>query len=74
MAQAIRINPKKLLHSKWTAAEPQNLEKHWLVTEVCCDDAGVVRTCMLEAVHSGREIQLDWRDLKNAAHWKIGWQ
>ena len=29
-----RINPAKLLHSKWTAVEPKNKEKHFLVVEV----------------------------------------
>ncbi|MDH3987431.1 MAG: TIGR02450 family Trp-rich protein, partial [Gammaproteobacteria bacterium] len=29
-----KINPKKLLKSKWTAAEPKNREKHFMVTEV----------------------------------------
>ncbi|NLZ79547.1 MAG: TIGR02450 family Trp-rich protein, partial [Gammaproteobacteria bacterium] len=27
-----RINPKKLLHSKWTAVSPVNKEKHFMVT------------------------------------------
>ena len=69
-----RVNPKKLLQSKWTAAEPRHREKHWLVTKVQHDDAGVVQTCILEAVHSRREIELDWRDLKDAARWRVGWQ
>ena len=68
-----RVNPKKLLQSKWTAAEPQNREKHWLVIEVLCDDAGVAQTCILEAVHSRREIEFDWRELKNSTRWRIGW-
>lgn len=54
-----RVNPKKLLQSKWTASAPRNREKHWLVTEVRCDDAGVPQTCILQAVHSYREIELD---------------
>jgi hypothetical protein len=28
------LSPKKLLHSKWTAVEPRNKEKHFLVTKV----------------------------------------
>jgi len=31
-----RINPKKLQHSKWTAVQPRNKEKHFLVTAVRC--------------------------------------
>ena len=69
-----RVNPKKLLRSKWTATEPRNREKHGLVTEVRCNDAGVPRSCILEAVCSRREIELNWRELKDAGSWKIGWQ
>ncbi|MGI9331328.1 MAG: TIGR02450 family Trp-rich protein [Gammaproteobacteria bacterium] len=69
-----RINPKKLLQSKWTAVTPLNKEKHFLVTGVVCDEAGVARSCILEAVHSQRETELDWRELKNAEQWLMGWQ
>ena len=37
-----RINPAKLLLSKWTAARPRNKEKHFLVTELFRDDEGTV--------------------------------
>jgi len=69
-----RINPKKLQHSKWTAVQPRNQEKHFLVTAVRCDAAGTPQTCILEAVHSQREIPLDWRELKDAGQWQMGWQ
>jgi tryptophan-rich hypothetical protein len=69
-----RINPKKLLHSKWTAVNPQNREKHFVVTEVQRDDSDRVMLCILEAVHSHREVEIDWRMLRDPAHWKIGWQ
>ena len=68
------VNPKKLHQSKWTAVEPRNKEKHFLVTEVCVDAAGLPVTCILEAVHSHREIELDWRELKDSGHWLVGWQ
>jgi hypothetical protein len=29
-----KINPKKLLNSKWTAVEPKKGERHFMVTEV----------------------------------------
>ena len=69
-----RVNPKKLLNGKWTAAKPKNREKHWLVTDVHCDAAGVPQRCTLEAVHSRREIEIDWRELKDAERWRLGWQ
>lgn len=40
-----KINPKKLLHSKWTAVSPVNKEKHFLVTEMEFDEAGQVLLC-----------------------------
>ncbi len=69
-----QINPKKLLHSKWTAVSPANKEKHFLVTELKFDEAGDVVYCLLEAVISNREIPIDWHELKNSAHWRQGWQ
>lgn len=69
-----QINPKKLLHSKWTAVSPANKEKHFLLTELKFDEAGDVIHCLLEAVISNREIPIDWHELKNSAHWRQGWQ
>ncbi|HKM37854.1 MAG TPA: TIGR02450 family Trp-rich protein [Thiopseudomonas sp.] len=69
-----QINPKKLLHSKWTAVRPVNKEKHFLVTELKFDEEGNVIHCLLEAVISNREEAIDWQDLKNTEHWRQGWQ
>jgi tryptophan-rich hypothetical protein len=68
-----RVGSKKLQQSKWTAIEPRDKEKHFLVTEVRCDVDGNPQTCILEAVHSHREIELDWRELKDAGRWLMGW-
>jgi tryptophan-rich hypothetical protein len=67
------LNPNKLLHGKWTAVRPRNKEKHFLVTAVRCDEAGIPRTCILEAVYSRRESELDWRALKDPGQWQTGW-
>lgn len=69
-----RINPKKLQHSKWTAAQPRNKEKHFVVVEVCGDAEGYPQTCVLEAVHSHRKVKLDWRELEAAGQWLTGWR
>ncbi|QIA65908.1 TIGR02450 family Trp-rich protein [Vibrio astriarenae] len=69
-----RINPKKLLHSKWTAVEPQNREKHFMVTEVDYDEEGKVVLCILEAVLSDREYSIDWTQLKSRDNWLQGWK
>ena len=45
-----RINPAKLLLSKWTAAHPRNKEKHFLVTELFVDDEGTVLEIELQAI------------------------
>lgn len=68
------INPKKLLHSKWTAVSPENREKHFMVTDVEKDDAGEVVACTLEAILSKRESLIDWRELKNKEVWRQGWK
>ncbi len=69
-----QINPKKLLHSKWTAVSPVNKEKHFLVTELTFDEEGAVIHCLLEAVISNRVAVIDWQELKSSAHWRQGWQ
>ncbi|WP_197469207.1 TIGR02450 family Trp-rich protein, partial [Oleiphilus sp. HI0125] len=37
-----KIDPKKLLNSKWTAVRPLNKEKHFMVAEVEFDEEGEV--------------------------------
>jgi len=68
-----RLTPRKLLLSKWTAARPQNREKHFLVTELFCDEEGTVLEVELQAVLSKRVQRLDWRDLQDAERWLMGW-
>jgi tryptophan-rich hypothetical protein len=68
------VNPKKLLHSKWTAVAPEHGEKHFLVIEVRPGPDGTPKRCILEAVHSNRQIELGWRELKDTSRWRIGWQ
>jgi tryptophan-rich hypothetical protein len=67
------VNPKKLENAKWTAVTPRRREKHFIVTAVRRDDAGAPQTCVLEAVHSRRELELDWRELRDPDKWRIGW-
>ena len=68
-----KINPKKLLNSKWTAVAPTNKEKHFIVTEIeYADDSSVV-LCMIEAVMTKRQRNIDWRELKDSELWLQGW-
>jgi tryptophan-rich hypothetical protein len=69
-----RINPRKLLLSKWTAAHPQNREKHFLVTELIRDEEGTVLEVELQAVLTQRSQRMDWRTLQNNENWVLGWK
>ena len=69
-----QINPKKLLHSKWTAVSPLNKEKHFMVTELKFDEEDNVTHCLLEAVLTHREMPIDWQVLKDTADWRQGWK
>jgi len=69
-----RVNPKKLLNSKWTAVHPVNGEKHFLVTEVEYDENGAVIHCQIEAVMTRRSQSIQWRALGNLDQWLRGWR
>lgn len=69
-----QINPGKLQHSKWTAANPERKEKHFLVTELLLDDCDNVTDVVLEAVLTCRTSVLPWRNLKDASVWIVGWR
>ena len=69
-----QINPRKLLQSKWTAVEPMDREKHFLVAEVEFDEEGIVTYCELEAVISHKLYPINWRDLKDISRWRQGWK
>jgi len=69
------LSPKKLLHTKWTAVEPRDREKHFLVTKVIQPDLpGLpVKSVEIEAVHSKRARIIGWRELTDVARWRRGW-
>ena len=68
-----QINPKALLHSKWTATSPVNREKHFAVTAVEFDEDKKVTRCVIQAVYSNNEYEINWRDLKQPTLWRQGW-
>ncbi len=70
-----KLNPRKLLLSKWTAVAPQNREKHFIVSKVLWPDdpALPLELIELEAVHSKRIQRLPWRALQDTAVWRQGW-
>ena len=69
-----RFNPRKLLLSKWTAACPVNREKHFLVTELFCDEEGTVLEIQLQAVLTRRSEKMPWQTLQDRQAWVMGWK
>lgn len=69
-----RINPEKLLNSKWTAVEVSNREKHFIVTELLRDVDEVVVECVIEAVMTKSTRHIEWRELRDSSAWKMGWK
>lgn len=69
-----RLNPRKLLLSKWTAANPVNREKHFLVTALFRDEEGTVIDIELQAVLTQRTERLAWQRLQDAETWLLGWR
>ncbi len=67
------INPKKLKRSKWTAVVPLHREKHFIVTNVEFEENKIV-SCIIEAIISGREQDIDWQTLKDSNLWHVGWK
>jgi tryptophan-rich hypothetical protein len=67
------LNPKKLLHSKWTSVNPVIKEKHFVVTVVDYDEGGAITQCLIEAVITGRSFPINWRTLGNRDEWVYGW-
>lgn len=71
-----RVQPAKLLHSKWTAVTPSNREKHFIVTALIEPEppgAGLERIT-LEAVLTQRSFDLPWRELQDSSRWLQGWR
>jgi tryptophan-rich hypothetical protein len=69
-----KINPRKLLNSKWTATSPVDKEKHFTVTEIKFAEDGSVISCTIEAVICRRPMAINWQDLKDASQWLQGWK
>lgn len=69
-----KINPKKLLNSKWTAVKPTKKEKHFIVSEIEFNEGGLVVSCRIEAIMSKCSILINWHDLKDDSNWLHGWK
>ncbi len=69
-----KINPNKLLLSKWTAVNPKNKERHFIVSEVIKDEEEIIIACILEAIINKATYEIDWQLLKQDQHWIMGWK
>lgn len=67
------VNPKSLLHSKWTKVRVENKEKHFVIIQVEQDENHNVVECIIQAVINKKEYDINWRDLKNIEAWRQGW-
>ena len=69
-----KISSKKLINSKWSKVRPLNREKHFLVTQVNFDEFSNVKCCLIEAVITKKEEEINWNELKDSSIWLQGWK
>jgi tryptophan-rich hypothetical protein len=70
------INPKKLLHSKWTSVCITNKEKHFIVTKVNLKAGSLdqIESIEIEAIISKSVKIISWLELKDVSIWLQGWK
>ena len=78
-----RVSPNKLLQSKWTAVQPREREKHFVVIRLvgpgelpmAAPSPAAARDLrvLLQAVYSKRTWTLPWRELTEPSRWRRGW-
>jgi tryptophan-rich hypothetical protein len=69
-----QINPEKLLHSKWTALQVTQKERHFIVSRLQRADDDTIVSCELEAIINNNVYQIDWQQLKDSSCWLMGWK
>ena len=69
-----RLNPDKLLMSKWTAAQPVRRERHFIVTRLIRTGDETIIGCVLDAVINNNTYEIDWRELQDSTRWLAGWK
>ncbi|MFT5041875.1 MAG: tryptophan-rich hypothetical protein [Hyphomicrobiaceae bacterium] len=71
----IRLSPKNLLLSKWTSTNPQNSEKHFIVTRVVLPEPpnSKIEWIEIQAVHSGVTRTIHYQELRDSQVWTRGW-
>lgn len=69
-----RINPSRLLNSKWTASCPEGRERHFIVTRLIRGEDDAIVGCELEALINRRCYRMEWRELRDSSTWIMGWK
>ena len=68
------MNHKKLLNSKWTAKNPINKEKHFIVIKVNVNNnEQKIDSIILQSVLTRREYLKTYIEFKNEDDWITGW-
>ena len=67
-----QINPEKLLHSKWTALQVKQKERHFIVSRLQRADDETILSCELEAIINNNVYEIDWQQLKDSSLWLMG--
>ena len=68
------VNRVKLPGSKWTAVQPKNREKHFIVLDWVRDaDGRPTDEIEVEAILTRVVRVLCWRELEDWDRWRIGW-
>ena len=62
-----------LIGSKWTALQPQQREKHFVVHSRIERAEGPIETVRLEAVRTKSVYTVSVAELANAQCWRVGW-
>ena len=71
-----KLSPKKLLLTKWTAVQPIDKQKHFLVSKVILPElpSEKIEFVEIEAVYSQKTSLTSWRDLTNSEIRLQGWK
>ncbi len=72
----MRLNPKKLLMSKWTAVKPVAKQKHFLVSKIIAPETPdqPIEFVEIEAIYTKKTKQIAWRELTDTDAWLQGWK
>ncbi|WP_208726504.1 TIGR02450 family Trp-rich protein [Corallococcus terminator] len=74
MAPPVRLQRERLVGSKWTAVQPREREKHFVVLRWVGEGDDPPQELELEALLTLRLHRVPWRALADREHWLSGWR